>query len=179
MRLVQLVIAAIALSAIATGFKYVRQDARDTESASRSAGPAMPISGGAEPAMDAAVEAETPIEATIDEAPKPLGPDEIMQLVADTASGDARRRATAIVALVNAPKSDAIAALRRVVEGGEPTVDRPLALRSLRDLALHQGDEDGAIRDVVRETIYHGDDDTLIEHAQLALEMIEESEMSR
>ena len=50
--------------------------------------------------------------------------------------------------------------LARLLTDGEPQVDRPLALRSLRDLALNQGDADSAIRDAVRHAIYHGDDQT-------------------
>jgi hypothetical protein len=50
--------------------------------------------------------------------------------------------------------------LRRLLTDAEPQVDRPLALRSLRDLALNQGDADGAIREAVRNAIYRGDDQT-------------------
>ena len=59
---------------------------------------------------------------------------------------------------------------------GEPQVDRPLALQSLRDLALNQGDADGAIREAVRNAIYHGDDQTKTDDVQEVLDIIEESE---
>ena len=66
--------------------------------------------------------------------------------------------------------------LRRLLTDAEPQVDRPLALRSLRDLALNQGDADGAIRDAVRHAIYHGDDLTKADDVQEVLDIIEESE---
>ena len=103
--------------------------------------------------------------------------DVVARWLEDSESGNPNVRSTAILALATAPKATAIPALRRVLEGGEPIIDRPLALQSLRDLALNQGDDDGTIRGVVRETIYHADDDQLVERAQLALEIIEESEM--
>jgi hypothetical protein len=66
--------------------------------------------------------------------------------------------------------------LRRLLTDGEPEVDRRLALRSLRDLALNQGDADGRVRDAVRHAIYHGDDQTPADEAQDVLDVIEESE---
>ena len=57
---------------------------------------------------------------------------------------------------------------------GEPSVDRPLALQSLRDLALNRGDPESAIRNAIREAIYHGDDQTMGADAQEALDVIEE-----
>ena len=63
-----------------------------------------------------------------------------------------------------------------ILTDGEPQVDRPLALRSLRDLALNQGDADGAIRDAVRHAIYHGDDQTNVDDVQEVLDIIEESQ---
>jgi hypothetical protein len=50
-------------------------------------------------------------------------------------------------------------------------------LNSLRELALAQGDADGAIRGAIREVIYHGDDESLMAGAQDALDVVEESEM--
>lgn len=97
------------------------------------------------------------------------------QLIADTASGDASKRAAAITALAEAPRAQALPVLARLLTDGEPLVDRPLALQSLRDLALNQGDADGAIRDAVRNAIYHGDDFTKTEDAQEVLDIIEES----
>ena|SRR5436190_12305667 len=102
--------------------------------------------------------------------------DTVAQWIADTMSGDAAKRATAITALAEAPKAQAVPVLRRLLTDAEPQVDRPLALRSLRDLALNQGDADGAIRDAVRNAIYHGDDQTKADDVQEVLDIIEESE---
>ena len=69
--------------------------------------------------------------------------------------------------------------LARILTDGEPLIDRPLALQSLRDLALNQGDADGAIRDAVRHVIYHGDDFTKAGDAQEVLDIIEESQQGQ
>ena len=69
--------------------------------------------------------------------------------------------------------------LARLVTDGEPRVDRVLALQSLRDLALNQGDADGAVRDAIRRVIYHGDDFSKKDDAQEAIEIIEESLQSQ
>jgi HEAT repeat protein len=106
-----------------------------------------------------------------------IPPDIVTRLTAETASADPQLRAKAISALAKAPKSEALPVLRDVLTNGEPSIDRPLALQALRDLALDQGDDDGAIRSAVREVIYHGDDDAFALSAQGALEIIEESEM--
>ena len=100
----------------------------------------------------------------------------VSQWIADTMSSDASKRSTAITALANAPKAEALPVLRRLLIDAEPQVDRPLALQSLRDLALNQGDADGAIRDAVRNAIYHGDDQTRKDDVQEVLDIIEESE---
>jgi hypothetical protein len=101
----------------------------------------------------------------------------VARLIAETASADAQLRANAISELAKAPKSEALPVLRGVVINGEPSIDRPLALQALRDLALYQGDDNGAIRSAVREVIYHGDDEEFAASAEEALEIIEESEM--
>jgi hypothetical protein len=103
--------------------------------------------------------------------------DDVARWIADTTSGDAQKRAAAITALSGAPRSRALPVLRNVLLSGEPEVDRPLALRALRDLALHQGDADGAVRAAVREAIYHGDNETVAGAAQEVLDVVEESEM--
>jgi hypothetical protein len=88
-------------------------------------------------------------------------------------------RAAAIRALANAPRSEALPVLHNVLINGEPRVDRPLALQSLRELALGQGDKDGKVREAIREAIYHSDDQnpTLLADAQDALDVVEESEL--
>jgi hypothetical protein len=104
-------------------------------------------------------------------------PDTVSLWIADAAGADAAKRATAIAALAEAPKAQAVPVLRRLLTDAEPQVDRPLALRSLRDLALNQGDADGAIREAVRNAIYHGDDLTRTDDVQEVLDIIEESEL--
>lgn len=96
--------------------------------------------------------------------------------IAEASGADPGRRVAAINALANAPRTRALPVLRQVLVSGEH-VDRPLALNSLRELALGQGDADGGIRQVIREAIYHGDDETLAASAQDALDVVEESEM--
>ena len=112
-------------------------------------------------------------------APAPASPASspptVDQWIADTASGDAPKRAAAIAALADAPRAQALPVLARILTDGQPLADRPLALQSLRDLALNQGDADGAIRDAVRHAIYHGDDFTKVDDAQETLDIIEES----
>jgi HEAT repeat protein len=100
----------------------------------------------------------------------------VSQWIAETQSGDAAKRATAIAALAEAPKAQALPVLRHLLTDADPQIDRPLALRSLRDLALSQGDADGAVRDAVRNAIYHGDDQTKKDDVQEVLDIIEESE---
>jgi hypothetical protein len=144
--------------------------------ASRPAGlPAVPVAATA----DATASAAWPAAATPVSNPSPprTGVPGTAKLIADSASGDAGKRAAAITALAEAPRADALPVLARLLTDGEPQVDRPLALRSLRDLALTQGDADGAIRDAVRHAIYHGDDQTRIDDVQEVLDTIEESQL--
>lgn len=102
---------------------------------------------------------------------------EVTRWIAELRSPDAGTRATAIGALADAPRARALPALRHVLLNGEPLVDRPMALNSLRELALGQGDADGGIRQAIREVIYHGDDESLAAGAQDALDVVEESEL--
>jgi hypothetical protein len=118
--------------------------------------------------------AMTPIANPEPQAPA-MTPARVSQLIADSMGGDAGKRADAIAGLADAPRAEALPVLRRILTDGEPQVDRPLALRSLRDLALDQGDDDGAIREAVRNSIYHGDDFTRTDDAQEVLDIIEES----
>jgi hypothetical protein len=111
--------------------------------------------------------------------PQALPPGQVDQWISDANGSDAGKRAAAISALAQAPRAQALPVLHHVLINGEPTVDRPLALRALRELALEQGDADGAVRGAIREAIYHGDgqDETLLADAQDALDVVEESEM--
>ena len=99
--------------------------------------------------------------------------EDIARWVADTQSNDAKTRAVAIEALAKAPKAQAIPALKRVLESGEPQVDRQIALRSLHVLALNDGDNNGAIRDTIRHAMYHSEDEGVTQSAQAFLEDIE------
>jgi hypothetical protein len=103
----------------------------------------------------------------------PAAPVTIAQQIKDTESTDAKIRAAAIAALANAPKEQAMPALQRVLENGEPNVDRHIALQSMYSLALRDGDPNGQIRDVMRSAIYHGDDDGVTQTAQSLLDDIE------
>jgi HEAT repeat protein len=124
---------------------------------------------------------ETPIVAASERTETPAQPassrqnttDDIARLSADTQSNDAKTRAAAIAALASAPKAQAIPALERVLESGEPQVDRQIALQSLHTLALKHGDENSRIRDVIRHAMYHSDDEGVTQSAQAILEDIE------
>jgi len=102
---------------------------------------------------------------------------ELARLAEESMSGAATTRAAAIERLSQAPREQALPLLRRVLLNGDPAVDRPAALRGLQTLALAQGDGDQRIRDVMREVIYHGDDENLAADAQEALDIIAESEV--
>lgn len=100
-------------------------------------------------------------------------PATIARWIADTQSTDPKLRAAAIAALAEAPKAEAVPALKRVLTVGEPQVDRQIAVRSLHVLALQQDDDDGAIRNVLRDAVYHGDDEGVTDSARAVLEDIE------
>jgi hypothetical protein len=104
---------------------------------------------------------------------------DVTRWIAEVNNANADTRAAAIRALANAPRAEALPVLHNVLINGEPQVDRPLALNSLRELALNQGDKDGRIRASIREAIYHNDDQnpTLMADAQDALDVVEESEL--
>lgn len=99
--------------------------------------------------------------------------DSLEKLIAEAFDDDPGKRATAIAALATAPRLQAVPVLQKVLNTGEPEVDRPLALRSLRILALQQGDADGDIRDVFRQAIYDGKYEAITPDAQAALNDVE------
>jgi hypothetical protein len=105
-----------------------------------------------------------------------LSAEELTRLGEESMSGPAAVRVGAIERLSKAPRGQALPLLKRVLLNGDPAVDRPAALLGLRELALAQGDADGRIRDVLREVIYHGDDEGLATDAQESLDVIAESE---
>jgi hypothetical protein len=102
-----------------------------------------------------------------------IPPDTVAKWVVEATGDDSNARAAAIAALATAPRSQAVPVLKKVLDTGEPSVDRPLALRSLRALALNQGDADGGIREVLRQTIYDGGDEAVSQDAQTVLDDIE------
>jgi hypothetical protein len=51
--------------------------------------------------------------------------------------------------------------------------ERQLALESMRTLAMEQGDTDEAIRNTIRQAVYHSDSEDLVQSAQVALDDIE------
>jgi HEAT repeat protein len=117
-----------------------------------------------------AISASTPMPETA------AAPDQVARWLEDLNSADAAQRNAAIRALATAPREQALPALRNVLTSGEHA-DRPQAVNSLRELALGQGDADGRVREIIREVIYHGDDEALAMQAQDALDVVEESEM--
>jgi hypothetical protein len=103
---------------------------------------------------------------------------EVTQWIRDTQNTDADARAAAITALAVAPRDRSLPVLERLVMNADPA-DRPLALKSLQQLALEQGDTDNRIRSAIRDVIYHGDDEQLAAGAQAALDSVEVAEQEK
>jgi hypothetical protein len=167
MKLRQAVLVVLLAGIGVLGFIYLKHDA-GTPNAKIAAAAADPRPATAPVVPEIA-------SAPLAESPAPVTDDDVTRWSADAAGGDAGKRAAAITALAQAPVAQALPVLRRVLMNGEPSVDRPLALQSLRDLALNRGDPESAIRNAIREAIYHGDDQTMAADAQEALDVIEES----
>jgi hypothetical protein len=119
----------------------------------------------------ASLMANNPVEAP------PAG--DVARLIVEANGADAKKRVDAIAALARAPRAQALPALHRIATNGEPQVDKPAAVNSLRELALGQGDRDGKVREAIREVLYHddGQNPDLLVVAQDALDVVEESEM--
>ncbi|MEJ0037482.1 MAG: HEAT repeat domain-containing protein [Gammaproteobacteria bacterium] len=94
------------------------------------------------------------------------------ELRSDALAQDALKAESAIETLARMPKERAVPVLRQIVTSGDEKV-RVLALHALRTLALNQGDADGAVRNVVREAIYHGDNEDVTHKAQAVLADVE------
>jgi hypothetical protein len=171
MKLAYWIIAAVLGVAIAGGWTYMQ---RRADVAPVAAGGSAASASSAAPAT-AAVAAGHSLNTAMAGPAAPAG-DQITRWIADVDSTDAAKRAAAITALAQAPRAQSLPVLRRVLLNGEPTVDRPLALKSLRELAATQGDADNGVRQVLREVIYHGDDEQFAASAQQALEVVEQSE---
>lgn len=172
----------LAILAACGGLVYLhsmRESAADE--AARSSEPA-PTAAAVTEAAPAAPQPAATTDAPAQTAPspdtktsnEPVGaPETIKRWIEDTESIDPRARAAAIAALADAPKAQAIPALKKVLAVGEPNVDRHIALHSLYSLALRDGDTNGQIRDVIRGAVYHGDDDGVTQTAQSLLDDIE------
>ncbi len=104
---------------------------------------------------------------------QPARHDTVEQWIKDTQDNDPKIRAAAIAKLANAPKGQALPALKNVIETGEPEIDRHIALNSLHTLALRDGDPSGQVRDVMRRAIYHSDNDGVMQTAQSLLDDVE------
>jgi hypothetical protein len=100
-------------------------------------------------------------------------PDAVAQWIAEAFDTDPAKRQAAIAAMANAQSEQVVPTLQKILITGEPGVDRPLALHSLRSLALQQGDIDGGIRDALRQAIYDGSDAAITHGAQATLEEVE------
>jgi hypothetical protein len=169
MKPVYWVIAIVAGVGLVAGWQFVQtRKQADERLTAQAAAAAQPVPTAAPVVAQAPT--TTPASAPIATA------DRLKQWIADTGSTDAGKRSTAITALAQGPREEVLPVLRRVLLNGEPTVDRPLALKSLRDLALAQGDPDNRVRQAMREVIYHGDDEALAAGAQEAIDAVEVSE---
>jgi hypothetical protein len=131
--------------------------------ASQAAAPTQPA--------PAPVPADKPTAPLAIELPASNSP-EIVKQLADAVGNDPQKRADAIVALGRAPREQAMPVLKQVLTSGTPA-DRPLALRSLRAIALRQGDADNRIRDALRTATYHSDDEAFTQSAQATLSDVE------
>lgn len=166
------VILSLGAAGVFAGVWYAAGREEPADIAARAEGPAATVASVAGDPMPAA----TPV--SMGEPPSPAATD-VTRWVREVNHADAATRAAAIRALAGAPRAEALPVLHQVLINGEPQVDRPLALQSLRELALAQGDKDGKVREAIREAIYHNDDlnPTLMADAQDALDVVEESEL--
>jgi HEAT repeat protein len=172
-RMAQTSVIVVSLAVLGTlsGLAYVhanREDAASPEMTSTAVAARTHVE--APPAPSVSTQKETPAQET---STRQIASADVERWIVDTQSNDAKTRAAAIAALANAPKARAMPALERVLESGEPQVDRQIALQSLHMLALNDGDENGRIRDAIRHAIYHSDDEGVTQSAQAFLEDIE------
>jgi hypothetical protein len=97
-------------------------------------------------------------------------PEDLARWSVDVNSADAAQRAAAINGLAQAPSTSALPILQNVLNSGEVLVDRPLAMQSLRTLALREGDANGVIRGMLRQAIYHAEVEDVARQAQSVLD---------
>jgi hypothetical protein len=114
-----------------------------------------------------------PVAVSTSTTPATTAPPPVRNWAADVAASDAATRAAAINALATASREQALPILKIVLTSGEPVIDKPLALRALRELARRDGDADGAIRELVRQSVYHADTEEFSRAAQDALDDLE------
>jgi hypothetical protein len=95
------------------------------------------------------------------------------RLRAQTEDYDPMQRIEAIAALHAAPRAQAVPMLAQIAKHGDPENDRDTALVSLYTIAATQGDTDNAIRSVLRDLIYDGNDAAVSANAAAALESLE------
>lgn len=142
------------------------------------AGAVLASAGAAAPALQPPA-ASTPVSAPANNPADAVPVSDMARLSAQAHGADAQQRLQAIEALSRAPRDQALPALRGIATSGEPQIDKPAAVNALRELALGQGDQDGKIREAIREVLYHddGQNPQLPTVAQDALDVVEESEM--
>jgi hypothetical protein len=165
------IVVSLAVLGTLSGLAYVhanREDAASPEKTSTAVAARTHVE--APPAPAVSTQEETPAQ---EASTRQIASADVERWIVDTQSNDAKARAVAIAALANAPKVRAMPALERVLESGEPQVDRQIALQSLHTLALSDGDENGRIRDAMRHAMYHSDDEGVTQSAQAFLEDIE------
>jgi hypothetical protein len=164
------IVVSLAMLGTLSGLAYVhanRDESRSVEAATPTGHAAV------EPTTSPVESSPTPEVSEPAQPARQVDTDDVTRWIADTQSNDAKTRAAAIEALANAPKSQALPALKRVLESGEPQIDRQIALKSLHKLALSDGDNTGQIRDTIRHAMYHSDDEGVTQSAQAFLEDIE------
>jgi len=157
------------LLALAAMFGYFEQDRDEpTQAPSLAVAEEQPL-----PRPDHAQVARDTVISSAKPAPDsaPPKPKNLEHSINAALGDDPDARAAAIGALALAPKAQALPVLQKILTAGIDA-DRQFALSSLHALALREGDADGEIQNVLRLSIYDGDD-TLASSAQIVLEEIE------
>jgi len=131
---------------------------------------ATPSQRAATPTAAASDEPSSPPTA-VETAPAESFPPDT-ELLAAALGQDVDKGEAAVRTLAKMPREQAMPILRQVVTSGDEK-RRVLALHSLRTVAQNHGDADGAIRDVIRGAIYHGDNEDVTAEAQNVLNEIE------
>jgi hypothetical protein len=135
--------------------------------------PASAASAPTPPRTEARAQQAISLAASTTSAPQIPDSDTVARWIGDATGDEPNARAAAIIALAGAPPSQALPVLKAVLNAGEPLVDGPLALQSLRAIALDTGDADESIRNILRQAIYHGDNEAVVQETQTTLDDIE------